>query len=265
MLQAGYPQTSGSFWEAGFARLRAVPPMAGDVPLGCLLELRGQPVGVALLLPSRRPGEPARPRINAGSWVILPQARGQAPWAARMAMGDATAIYTALTPNPSAARMLERQGFRPVSHQCLLGFTARLAWRPVPAGRLLFGQAALNALRDDPLAAALEDHHRLGCTVTALATGQDLVPLVWRSHRRLRMLPTAELLYAPSTAQVLQHIGLLARGLLRRGYPMLAIEASEHVVPDFPCTRLFQRRFARGGYGRHGIDHLYSELVYLHR
>jgi len=124
---------------------------------------------------------------------------------------------------------------------------------------------ALQALRDDPLASALDDHHRLGCVVTALDTGQALVPLVWRPQRRLKLLRTAELLYAPAQAVVAAHLGALARRLLALGFPMLAFEACEDLVPDFPCTRLFQRRLARGPYPAQGIDHLYSELVYLHR
>jgi len=60
-------------------------------------------------------------------------------------------------------------------------------------------------------------------------------------------------------------VGALANGLLRRGFAMLEFEADEALVPEFPCTRLFVRRFARGNYNSAGIDHLYSELVYLHR
>jgi hypothetical protein len=99
----------------------------------------------------------------------------------------------------------------------------------------------------------------------ALDTGDALVPLVWRPQRRLRVLRTAELLYAPSQAVVAAHASALAGPLLRHGYALLAFEAHQDLVPDFPCTRLFQRRLARGPYDERGVDHLYSEIVYLHR
>jgi hypothetical protein len=266
MLLAGYCSAKPGFWDAGIARLRAVPPMAGDPPLGVFLECDGQPVGVALLLPSRRPGKPEGAlRVNASSWAILPQARGRALWMARHAMANPMATYTALTPIPSANAMLQRIGFQAVSHQCVLGFTPRLCRAGGPNATLWHGREALQRLRDDPLAEALEDHVRLGCLVMALDDGQSLSPLVWRSQRRLTVLRTAELVYARSQAQVAAHAGALARRLLRLGFAMLAFEAHADLVPGFPSTRLFQRRLARGAYEAQGIDHLYSELVYLHR
>lgn len=266
MLVAGYPGTPARLWDAGFDRLSAVPPSAGDPTLGVLLEHRGGVVGVALMFPSSRPGgAAAAPRVNASSWAIAPEARGRALWMARHTMADPATVYTALTPIPSAARLLQRIGFKPVSHQCILGFTHRLRHGPGAGSRVLAGDAALAALRDDPLAGVLHDHHRLGCVVTALDTGRALVPMVWRPQRRLKLLRTAELLYTPSQAMVAEHIGALAGRLLGLGFPMLAFEGHEDLVPEFPCTRLFQRRLARGPYPAQGVDHLYSELVYLHR
>lgn len=266
MLRAGYPATPPRLWDDGFARLSAVPPAAGDPALGVLLQRHGTVVGVALMFPSNRTGGAASaPRVNASSWAIAPEARGRALWMARHTMDDPATVYTALTPIPSAARLLQRIGFRPVSHQCILGFTPRLRGAAGHRARVLAGAEALQALRDDPLAGALDDHHRLGCLVTALDTGRALVPMVWRPQRRMKLLRTAELLYAPAQALVAEHIGALARRLLPLGFPMLAFEAHEDLVPEFPCTRLFQRRLARGPYPAGAIDHLYSELVYLHR
>lgn len=266
MLVQGYPCTPPQLWDDGFQRLAAVPPSAGDPTLGVMLEHHGRVVGVALMIPSSRPGGPASaPRVNASSWAITPEARGRALWMARHTMADPATAYTALTPIPSAAKLLQRIGFTPVSHQCILAFTPRLRQAAGADARVLAGAEALAALRDDPLAGALDDHLRLGCLVTALDTGHALVPMVWRPQRRLKLMRTAELLYTPSQATVVDHIGALGRRLLRLGFPMLAFEAHEDLVPEFPCTRLFQRRLARGPYPAKGVDHLYSELVYLHR
>lgn len=263
VLRAGYPHTPGAFWDAALERLRSVPPGAADDPLGALLERHGRPVGVALLLPSRRPGPQAPLHINASSWVVLPEARTKALWAAGRAMDRSDAVYTALTPNAPTVRMLERLGFRPLSHQCVLTLAPRVARWPGPAARVQVGRPALAALRDDPLLGALEDHHRLGCTITAVETAGGWVPMVWRTRWFMRLLRAAELLYTPSVTLALAHAPALARALLPRAYAALAIEAPEHCAPDLPCTRLFQRRFARGPAGGAGIDHLYSELVYL--
>lgn len=266
MLLAGYCNARPGFWDAGFARLQAVPPLPGDPPLGVLLECERRPVGVAIMLPSRREdGQRSVMHVNASSWAILPAARGRAMWMARRAMADAETVYTALTPIASASAVLQRIGFRPISHQCILGFTPRLLGAGKPGAKVWHGVDALRRLRDDPLAAALDDHLRLGCLVMALDTGHAVVPLVWRSQRRLQVLRTAELLYTPSQALVAEHMATIARHLLGLGYLMTAFEADADLVPDFSCTRLFQRRLARGPYNLRGIDHLYSELVYLHR
>lgn len=266
MLLAGYPNTPATLWDDGFKRLAAVPPLPDSPPLGVLLCLNTQPVGVALMFPSQRQGgtHPV-PRVNASSWAITPKARGRALWMARHSMNHPGTVYTALTPISSAARMLQRIGFRAISHQSIVGFTPRLRRLAAKGKRVLSGVDALAALRDHPLAQALEDHHRLDCLVTALDTGSALHPMVWRATRRLRLFRSADLLYAPTQALVAQHAGVLAQQLWRLGFPMMVFEAQEDLVPEFACTRLFQRRFARGPYNELGVDHLYSELVYLHR
>lgn len=264
MLLAGYPDTPAALWDAGHQRLQQVPPAAADVPLGVFLQHADETVGVALMLPRwPQPGQPRR--INGSSWAIAPRARQRALWMARHTMADPDTVYTALTPIPSARRMLQRIGFAPVSHQCVLGLVPRLALASPGAARVLGGPAALHALREHPMAQALADHHRLGCLVSALDTGNALEPLVWRPRRQLRVLPAAELLYARSQALVAQHAAALARHLLGQGMVFMAFEAQDDLVPEFPCTRLFQQRLARGPYRAEGVDHLYSELVYLHR
>lgn len=265
-LLAGYPHTPAAWWDAGHARLKQVPPAGADAPLGVLLRRGGQDVGVLLLLHSRRAGEAEQPwHVCASNFAISPDHRERALWMTRRATADQTKIYTAITPITSVVRMAQRLGFTASAHQCIVGFTPRLQGAAGAATPVLWGDAALQALRDHPLAGALEDHHRLGCLVSALQAPSGMQPLVWRSKRRLRALRSAELLYTPSQALVNDHVGALARGLLRRGYAALEFEAHEDLVPAFSCTRLFQRRFARGPYRTAGIDHLYSELVYLHR
>lgn len=274
LLLACYPHTPAYLWDRGFARLSAVPAGTADQPLGRLLHGPQGPAGVALLLGSTRPLPGGLQRVvNGSSWAILPAARERALWMARHGMAELTTTYTALTPIPSAIKLLERIGFEALTHQQVLAWTPRLAWganaaRSPAQPELLDGAEALLALRDDPLAQALEDHRRLGCLVFALHDPRGAggwAPLVWRPTRRLRCLPAAELLYTPSQALVAQHARALAARLLRRGYGLLAFDAHQDLVPEFPCTQLFRRRFARCHLQPQGVDYLYSELVYLHR
>jgi hypothetical protein len=272
LLLACYPGTPAALWDSGFQRLKQVPNAPSTEPLGMILTSPQGPTGLALLLASQRPGADGPQRmVNVSSWGILPRGRERALWMARTGLAEPRTAYTALTPMPSLHKLLLRIGFRAVTHQTVLAATPRLAWTALRGPRpatVLGGAAALRELRDDPLAMAMQDHVRLGCEVLALQheSGiQGWVPLVFRPQRRLGWLRTAEVLYAPSQALVADQAHALALPLLKRGYVLLAFEAHEELLPDFPCTRLFQRRYARAVQARRGIDHLYSELVYLHR
>lgn len=286
LLLRCYPCTPAALWDAGIERLRRVPCGDRGEPIGKLLLGAQGPQGLALLLPSqRRLANGQRQRhVNGSSWAILPGARDRALWMARHALAESETVYTALTPIPSALLLLQRLGFQAVTHQCVLAALPRLAWHGATqvhgtgAGSdarpaVLAGSEALHALRDDPLIEALHDHRQLGCDVLALQSAagvQGWAPLVFRPQRRLGWLPTADVVYSPSQAMLARHAPALARPLLRRGYALLAFDAHQDLVPGFPSTRLFQRRFARGlpvsrAAGPGGIDHLYSELVYLHR
>lgn len=263
---AGYPETPAGLWDAGFKRMQEVPPGPADAALGVLLRKGGNFSGVALMIP----GGPARrvsapPQINASSWFIAPEARKHAMLMARHSMPDPHTVYTALTPIPSASRILRRIGFKAICCQTILGLTPLLFRLPGTGARMLGAADALAALAADPIAPALIDHQRLGCLIAALDTGDALLPLVFRPRRRWRCLPVAELMYTPSQASVAAHVGVIARHLLAHGFPMLEFDADEDLEVPFRCTRLFRRRLARGPYELRGIDYLYSELIYLHR
>lgn len=270
LLLACYPQTPAAYWDRGFQRMQDVPSDPAERSLGMLLHGPLGTQGVGLLLQSRRPGPDGRSlrMANPSSWGMLPSARERALWMARLGLADPEVGYTALTPVNSVAKVLQRIGFAAVTHQQVLVATLRLAFaRPEPGTELLRGNAALRELRDDPMLPALQDHRRLGCEVLAarVAESKAWVPLVFRPSRRMGLLRTAELVYSPSQTLVMRVVPLLARALLPAGYAMIAIDAHEDVQADFPCTKLFMRRYARGLPSIAGVDHLYSELVYLQR
>lgn len=270
LLLACYPQTPESFWDRGLQRMLEVPCGPAEQGLGMLLHGPLGTQGVGLLLQSRRPGAEGRSTrvINPCSWGMLPSARERALWMARHGLSDPQAAYIALTPVASAARVVQRIGFSAVTHQQIMVVTPRLAMASAePGAEVLQGRVAMQALREHALLPALQDHLRLGCVVLAarLAESTAWAPLVFRPTRRLGLLRTAELVYTPSQVLVMRLMPLLARSLLGQGFAMLAADAHEDLTPEFPCTRLFRRRYARGLPNIVGVDHLYSELVYLQR
>lgn len=263
LLQRSYPHTSMVWWSRGLQRLLHIPPNDKRSAIGMQMHGPRGLAGVALLFDSDSRLGLTQRQVNASSWAIDPADRMQAPWMARQGLSDLGTTYTAITPVPSALRILQRMGFKAVSHQRLLVVTPRAAGRIASSARVLDRADALHALRDKSIFRALEDHDRLGCTVCAVEMPDRLVPLVLRQRRQSRILPLAEVIYAPAITDILTAIVPLSRFLLRRGIPLLEFEAHEDTQIDIPCTRLFRRRFASGAYANKGIDHLYSELVYL--
>jgi hypothetical protein len=264
-LLKGYPGTAAAWWQAGFERSLRVPTNRPDQPIGMLLHGPSGLVGVTMLYASERPSEGAgspQLHINLSSWAMAPQARERALWFARRGLANPDAVYSSLTPIVATAGILRRLKFAPVSQQRVVCFTPRLA----RAGERVLGpEATLAELEGHPMQPLLADHHRLGCLVCAVQTPSGWMPVVLRLCRRAFGLPSAEIIYASSTAAVARAVAPLSRFLLARGFPFMEFEADAYLPIEFAATRLFRLRLARGPYPRHGIDHLYSELVYLHR
>ncbi|MDD2880611.1 MAG: hypothetical protein PHQ58_09245 [Rhodoferax sp.] len=264
MLQRSYPLTPTAWWNAGYTRLMAVPPNDDHSPIGVLMHGPRGIAGVSLLFGSRRGlGNTVQNHVNASSWAIEPTDRMQALWMAKQTLSDPKTVYTALTPIPQALRILQRLGFRAVSSQRVLVITPLQVRHKAPMVRILDTNETLQAFKDSLLLRALHDHARLGCLVCAIALPDRLVPLVMRTRRQSRLIPLAEVVYSPSVADITAAIGPLSRFLLRQGVALLQFEAHEDAQIEVSCTRLFSRRFASGPYRPEGIDHLYSELVYL--
>jgi hypothetical protein len=266
MLLRGYAFVPATVWDAAFARLTAVPPGTRDDAWGVLLHGPHGVCGVSLLISSLR-GDSDPRRVNGSGWAMLPEARSRALWMCRTAMPDDGTVYTALTPMKSVQRMLLRIGFRPVSHQRVRVFAPRLATLAAQPRTMhvVTGRDAIRLARDDVVAEALDHHLRLGCIVCVAGNDDAWWPLVLVKRKRLGVVPVAEVIYAADQERLLQVLPALGAHLLRSGIPFIEFEAHEDLEVDLPCTRLFRRRFARGPYHRCGIDHLYSELVYVLR
>lgn len=243
-------------------RLQAVPPNNEQRPIGMLMHGPRGVTGVTLLFNSTR-GETGTRHINASSWAIEPTDRMQALWMAKQTLCDPQTVYTALTPIPQALRILQRLGFTAVSSQRVLVMTLLQAQRKALALRVLDATETLQEFRNSHLAQALLDHVQLGCIVCAIEFPDRLVPLILRTRRQSRLIPLAEIIYTPSVTDVVSGVEALSRFLVRRGVALLEFEVHEDAHIDITCTRLFRRRFASGPYPAGGIDHLYSELVFL--
>lgn len=260
LLRRGFPDRGPGFWQQALGRLEAFRERALTGPIGVLLALKGEPVGVLLTLWSRSDGTPAGTKINLSSWYVEDRARYLAPRMLQRVTAAEGVLYTDLTPSPSVRALNERLGLLPV----------RIGSMIVPV--------ALDALRRDEArvidhtgygmlasteAAMLADHAKLGAAPALLESADGAAPLIF-APSRLRGLNGMRLLFAPSRALVARHRGAIARYLMRRGAWFLEIEANAD--ERWPGTLFARHRaamFAKGLPDDDAIDHSYSELVFI--
>lgn len=264
-LALGYPTVPQGFWQAGFARWRAVPPNDAQRPLGRLLEGPDGLAGVGLLFDADLPaaGGGSQRRINASSWTVATGHRSRALWMARESLAEPQARYTALTAIAPVARILGALGFCTWVQQRVLLPLPRAALLPGRGLRVRGAADTLAALQGQPISRALADHRRLGCLLLGLETADGLQPLVLRRCWRGPRLPAVQVLYLADPALLAPALGPLARQLLARGAVVLECDQPPG-SPALPIAglRRAQQRMGRGA-APAGIDWLYSELVYL--
>lgn len=264
LLLREYPASTAAWWEAGAQRWRDVPGDGNRREIGVMMHGPRGLAGVVLMFGSLRPtGTPGERRVNPSSWAITEGARLRALWMAQQVLSEPSVTYTATTPIPAAARILESVGFVTLSDRRAIGLAARWALRRGPKARVLDTDRTLAALKGHALTDALADHRRLGCLVCGIESADGVSALVFRTSLRKRLAPKAELIYADSTAEVLTHAGPLSRFLLSRGMLLLELELAAGTLLDLPARLVPRRRLVRGDFDPSGIDHLYSELVYL--
>lgn len=258
-------------WAAMFERVAACPTGGEQAAIGWRIGAAEEPTGVLLALPciegvTVRDGGP--PRVNLSSWVVQPTARARAPFMFRQATLRTDCVYTDLTPSPAVARLLPAVGFTPISRGTCRLLTAHVALQARKGWRIVSAAATLAATADTTLVRALRDHERMGCMVAGIAHEHAIAPVVLRRRWRKRVIPVAEVLFwpAPSAdmAEPLDALPALSAWLIARGLSFLEIERPlerELTVPHRVANEA--PRYAKGAYDRGGIDHLYSELVYM--
>jgi hypothetical protein len=169
MLVRGFPRSTRSYWTSGFARWRNFPVIEGVPRYGYVLDGGFGPVGVILLISSRR-GEQII--SNLSSWYVEPQWRTHSTLLISMATKLKHVTYLNASPAPHTWRTLQAQGFQPYN----LG-------RSIVFG--LPGRGVVSdVIPDDlPEAQLLRDHRALGMTALVVERDGIVSPFVFKPRR----------------------------------------------------------------------------------
>jgi hypothetical protein len=230
LLTRGFVYRSREYWMGGLRRqtTRALPP---DTPrYGYLLENEGVPVGCLLLIYSTKiiDGETAT-CCNVSSWYVDPAFRNFASLFASMTQKRKDVVYINATPAHPTWPILEAQGFLPYCNG--LYFSVPALSRSGRGMRIEAVAPDTPAVRG--LAAAdldmLKRHAGYGCLSLVCRTAEDAFPFIFFSLRKRRgivPLPAMQLGYCRSIPDYVRCAGAIGRYLLRRGKPIIVVDAN---------------------------------------
>ncbi len=258
LLAQGFPMRSRAFWQDGLARQARFHEARALGPIGQIMRVKGDPVGIILTLRSGRSG--GQSVTNLSSWYVEERYRLLAPRMLQQVLAEPVATFTDLTPSPPVTAMMERLGFVRRNDGGAIVPLPVLALRGGDGGRV----AAVDEAGIEPdFTGLIEDHRALGCLVCVLVCEGTSHPLVFSTARR-KGLPTARLVYARDLAAVRRNLGPISRYLLKNGAICLEYPANrDEVAAGGWFSGRSRPTFVRGAALAADVDHAYSEFVFL--
>ena len=236
LLTRGFARRSRQYWMNGLNRQGARPIPEGAPRYGYMLEYQGTPVGCLLLIYSiKMTNREAATCCNVSSWYVEPAFRNYAALFASMAQKHKDVTYFNVTPAVATWPILEVQGF--VSYCRGLYFSFPALSR---CGRGTTVEAVsqdTTFIADLPATdlAMLRRHAEYGCLSLVCRTDEAVLPFIFFSLRKrggIIPLPGMQLGYCRSIADYVKCARAIGRYLLRRGKPIVILDA------DGPVTDL---------------------------
>jgi hypothetical protein len=234
LLTRGFVHRSREYWMRGLRRqgTRSHPP---DTPrYGYLLENEGMPVGCLLLIYSCKiRDDEITTCCNVSSWYVDPAFRNYAAMFASMTQKRRDVTYFNVTPAQPTWPILEAQGFErycnglyfsvPALSRGGGGMTVEAVTPATPSIRDL-PDADLHMLKRN----AEYGNLSLACRTAEGALAFVFLPL--RKRRGIIPVPVMQLGYCRSIPDYIRCAGAIGRYLLRRGKPVIIIDANGPVT-----------------------------------
>jgi hypothetical protein len=230
LLTRGFVHRKRDYWMRGLHRQGTRSP-SPDVPrYGYMLEHQGAPVGCLLLIYSSKiiDGEAAT-CCNVSSWYVDPEFRNYAALFASMTQKRKDVTYSNVTPAVTTWPILDAQGFVPYCRG--LYFSVPIlsrGGRGVVVEAVTRDTAFIAGLPDADLA-LLKRHAEYGCLSLVCRTADGALPFIFFSLRKRRGIipvPAMQLGYCRSIDDYVKCAGTIGRQLLRRGKPIVTIDAN---------------------------------------
>ena len=234
LLTRGFVHRSRDYWMRGLQRQRQRPLPPGAPRYGYLLEHQGTPVGCLLLIYSSKIiGGEAAICCNVSSWYVDPEFRNYAALFASMTQKRKDVTYLNVTPAVATWPILEAQGFAPYCRGLYFSLPAlSRGGRGMTVEAITRDTASIRGLPDADLA-MLKRHAEYGCLSLVCRTAEEALPFIFFSLRKRRgiiPLPAMQLGYCRSIADYITCASAIGRYLLRRGRPIVIVDANSAVA-----------------------------------
>jgi hypothetical protein len=227
LLAHGFPNRGRRFWSEALAQLARREPPPNLPKYGYLLESGDRLVGAILLICAEVPAHAGSvTRCNFSSWYVEPEFRTYAALLVGQALRHKDITYVNVSPAPHTRPIIEAQGFARycdgivVAIPAFNGLFARNDVKVRPAART--PQALFDPRDRDMLAA----HAAVGCVSVWCETAERAYPFVFRHRVAKGVVPVAQLIYCRDIADFVRFAGPLGRYLIRRGLPLVVLDAN---------------------------------------
>jgi hypothetical protein len=234
LLTRGFVHRSRDYWMRGLQRQGARSLPADSTRYGYLLESEGKPVGCLLLIYSSKiiDGETAT-FCNPSSWYVDPAFRNYAALFASMTQKRKDVTYFNVTPAVPTWPILEAQGFVPYCRG--LYFSVPVFARSGPGIKVEALAPDTADIADLPGAdlEMLRRHADYGGLSLVCHTAEGALPFIFlplRKRRGIIPLPGMQLGYCRSMDDYFRCAGAIGRYLVRRGKPVIIIDANGPVA-----------------------------------
>ena len=261
-LSRGFYFRPKRYWLRGLQRQADRPRPEGSPPYGYLLEHDGTPVGAVLLIYSLAPpAEGSILRCNLSSWYVEPKFRSYGSLLITSAIKDKAITYFNVSSAPNTWPIVEAQGFSMYCRGEM--FTLPALNRPVADATIDF-VAETSQPADLAEQELLRQHAKFGCLSLVLRHGGESYPFIFQRHRVKRLLPSYRLVYCRDMADFVRFAGNLGRYLLKRGMPLVLVDANGP-VPGLigHYTERRGRKYARGPHTPKLGDLAFTEGVFF--
>ena len=230
LLTRGFVHRSRDYWMRGLHRQGARSLPEGAPRYGYLLEHQSEPVGCLLMIYSSKiiDGESVT-CCNVSSWYVDPAFRNYAALFASITQKRKDVTYFNVTPAVATWPILEAQGFVAYCHGlyfCLPALSR--GGRGVTVEAVTRDTATIAGLPEADLA-MLRRHAEYDCLSLVCRTAEEALPFIFfflRKRRGIIPLPAMQLGYCRSIADYVKCAGAIGRYLLRRGKPIVVVDAN---------------------------------------